>query len=359
MIFFSIIVILLLFFLCISINSHGKKKLFCIITTVFLILISGLRSISVGFDTESYLSMLKNANSISWHNLMSNFFLYYLGSDYSDRDPGFIVFEKMILAITSNEQLYLIIIATICIVPISILIYKYSRDIKSELMAYLYFVFFYFSYIPNSAIRQALALSFLLLGYNSLDKNKLTRCLLCVFIASTIHKSAILFLLFVVFYKLNLHKLLFKYGLIIFGFFLLFYESVAPFISLFGDVYSEYGSSDYFSSTQRSYSFIIFIVLIYLMTLIPLITNRDKDFEKYKNFYLGSAMALFFTPFMLITPTILRITVYFAVFNLVLIPHSLSLYKQIGAKVIYIALITLFLVLSSNTDMAYYFYWVD
>lgn len=357
MVVFTIIVLFILFFFCNFLQESQKNKVYCILSAICLILISGLRNIQIGSDTENYLTTFKDTKYIAWHDLFSNFFTSYLGSDYVTRDPGFIFFEKFVGIFIDNNQLYLILIATICIVPISVLIYSNTRNVKASLMAFIYYVFFYFSYIPNSSIRQSLALSLLLVSLSTIKRNKLVRCIAIIFIASTIHKSALIFLLLVIFNKLKWNKILFKYGIFVFLLILTFYQFMTPYVSIFGGVYSSYGTSDFFIGKEKSYAFIIFLTLIYFMTLLPVLMGLEKEFEKYKMAYLSSSLALFFTPLMLIDPTILRITVYFAVYNFTLIPHSIQLYKPALSKSIYITLIIIFLFAAMRTIGDYNFYW--
>lgn len=354
----AIIFLVILYFLSELPSKTKQKSFFCVFSVLGLILVSGLRSIELGYDTENYLNSFHESSNISMGEIIKSFWGNYFTADYLSRDPGFAVFEKIISLFTSSDQIYLLLVASLCIIPIGMLIFNKTRDKKDAFLAFMYYVFFYFNYIPNSAIRQSISLGILLLAYKFIEKERNLYALLFVLLASTIHKSSLVFLLLLLLHSLKLHKFLFKYALVLYGVFLFFYQALTPYIVLlFGDVYSNYVSSDFFSGTERSYTFIIFLTLIYLMTLIPVIIGKEKNFENNKIMYLSSAMALSLTPFMLITPTILRITVYFAVYNFVLIPHSVRLYKTTLAKLIYISLILLFLITTILSSSNYSFYW--
>ena len=354
----SIILLLLLYLISeLSIITH-KKKFFCVLSSLGLTLISGLRSSSIGYDTENYLDSFHSARLVPWSELSSNFFSSYFSTDYFGRDPGFRVIEKVIAIFTDNDQIYLLTIAVIIIFPISFFIYSKIDDKKSALIAYIYYTFFYFSYIPNSAIRQSITLSIILLAYRFLNKEKYFQSIALIFIASTIHKTALIFLILLFLQRLKLNKVFFKYCIVIYILFLLSYQQLSPYITLlFGDAYSRYASSDYFVGNQRSYTYIIFLTLIYIMTLIPVFKGLEKNFEKRKLFYLSSGIAFVLTPLMLIEPTILRITVYFSVCNFVIIPHSIQLYKPQYSKVIYLSLLLLLVFMGVYSWDSYNFFW--
>ena len=354
----AILSLILIYFFSDIPSDKNKKKFFCILSAICLVLISGLRGVNMGYDTENYLDTFHASANISWGEIFKSFFSRYFSPEYLERDPGFMLVEKTIGFVTNNDQIYLILIAIITIVPITAFVYSQTNSKKELLLSLTYYVSFYFSYIPNSSIRQSVALSILLIAYKFLGKDKIIPCLIAVFFASTIHKTALIFVFLVILHILKLNKAFFRFAPVIFVFFLLTYEQFAPFITLvFGDAYSSYASSSYFAGEQRSFTFIIFLTLIYIMTLVPVLLRYEKDFYSNKLMYLSAGMAFVLTPFMLIDPTFLRVTVYFAIFNFVLIPHSIQLYKPLMSKIIYLSIFLLLVFSSIMTWDAYNFYW--
>lgn len=362
MVFYSLIIVLLLYFLCRGLKPSIEKKYFCILASFSLVLISGLRHPDVGehSDTVNYLTSFDQAGEISWQTIFKNFFITYFSPSYGGeiwKDPGFSIFEKIVHGFTSNHQVYLLIIAILCIVPLSVFIYKNVKDSKSALFAYAYYIFFFFNYIPNSSIRQSIALSLLFFCYNYLQKDKLLRCLLVLILASTIHKSVFIFVLFIIIHKLNANKLVFKNAYLLFLILIFAYQFIAPYLANLGEIYAVYGESDYYSTNEKPYKFLIFIFLLYLLILIPVIIKKEQEFERYKIAYLASAFALFLSPLLFIAPAILRIIVYFAVWNFVLIPHSIELYDKSYGRFIMLGLLGLFLYMSFNSIGDYRFFW--
>ena len=311
-------------------------------------------------DTWNYLNSFDYSQFISWGDVFKQFIPTYFAPTYDgllSKDPGFTVFEKIVRIFTSDYQVYLIVIAILCIVPLSLFIYKNVKNYTSILLAYSYYVYFYFSYIPNSSIRQSLALGLLFFSYDYLQKNKLIKSLLILVLASTLHKSVFIFALFVILHRMGLHKIVFTNAIWLFFIVLFSYQVFAPLLAQLGDVYSVYANTDFYTTHQRSYTYLAFSLLIYLLILIPLITKKENEFEDYRMAYLASSFALLLTPLLLLEPTILRIIVYFAVWNFVLIPHSVNLYEKSMGNVILIVLIVLFLMTSFRVTNDYRFFW--
>ena len=129
---FNIALILLWGILLIYRNpTKQKRKIFCIIASIQWILVSGLRGISVGADTDNYGLIFNNVNNMTFGDIWSEFVGVYLyGQEaISGRDPGYLVFQKLIhIFITSDYQVYLIIVAIIIFASLGYFVYKNSKD---------------------------------------------------------------------------------------------------------------------------------------------------------------------------------------------------------------------------------------
>ena len=362
MVFYALVSIVVAFIFCNLSKQKNTKKLYCILTAVCLILLSGLRHPAVGetSDTFNYINSFNDAARVSWKTIVNGFFPMYFSPSYDgdlQKDPGFTVFEKVVHYFINTPQLYLILIALLTIVPLSCFIYRNVKDTKSALVAFSYYAFFYFSYITNSSIRQSIALSLILLCYNYLQKDKIVKCLLVLFVASTLHKSVLIFLLFILLHKIKAHKLVYKYAFLLFLLAIFLYQIIVPYMSVLGEIYSGYGESDYYSDNGHSYNFLIFIGLLYFLTLLPVILKKEKEFDIYKMAYLASSFTLFLSPLMLIAPAVLRINVFFAVWNFSLIPHSISLYDKTTERLITMVLLAIFFYMSIGSINEYMFFW--
>lgn len=165
-------------------RKSSGKKIYIIIIGIIFVLMASLRSTEVGIDTNMYHTLFLYAKSMN--SLSTAFSSWQLGSV----EPGFII----LLYYSShylNWQIMLTILAIISIVPVLYVIYKYSSDYWMSL--FLYIAFGYFSFSMNG-IRQAVAIGICMIAYCFSRKKKLFPFLICIAIAMTFHRSAILFL---------------------------------------------------------------------------------------------------------------------------------------------------------------------
>ena len=76
---FNIALILLWGILLIYRNpTKQKRKIFCIIASIQWILVSGLRGLSVGADTDNYGLIFNNVNNMTFGDIWSEFVGVYL-----------------------------------------------------------------------------------------------------------------------------------------------------------------------------------------------------------------------------------------------------------------------------------------
>src|SRR5690625_5029901 len=110
-------------------NQHDTKKgrlIFLIVTAIQLILLQGLRSISVGADTNAYINIYEQIKILDWNGILE---LRY--------EIGFKLFNKTLAMLGISAQVYLSVISALIIIPIIITIYKYSTNIYLSIYFYI------------------------------------------------------------------------------------------------------------------------------------------------------------------------------------------------------------------------------
>ena len=168
--------------------AKQHKKFYVVSCFMLLILVAGLRNYSVGIDLNKHYArnFISIANT-NWSDL--NKFTYIGGYDI-----GFVVFCKFISYISSDVQSLIMVTAIITFGLIGRYIYIYSDDPALET-----FMFFssmlYFMYL--NIVAQALAIAMVTVGLEKLAKKQYLRYILWVIIASTIHSSAIVCIMFI------------------------------------------------------------------------------------------------------------------------------------------------------------------
>lgn len=171
--------------------KHNSKVYFYI-AGLSLYLLMALRDVSVGTDLPSYI-------------------LEYKSGIFRTYEPGFSYFNILLNKIGVGTQLYIAITAVIVISAITLLYYRYSKDIA--LSYYLYVTIGFFA-MSMSGIRQSLATCLTIFAFILLMKNK--RILFFIFVggAYLFHNSALVFMLVYFLRKVQIKK---KTGFIVFG----------------------------------------------------------------------------------------------------------------------------------------------
>ncbi len=168
-----------------------NAKVYCGIIALQWILISGLRHISIGADTEAYSWYFYDAQAISWKKAFTRVFEYVFKGEDSTKDPGYIIFEKVGLLISDNYQIFLLLIALIFTSFLAVWIYRNS---SMPMVSYILYSTLFYSFFAITGHRQTIATAFIVFwGYKYIKERKLIKFAVLAFIAFLIHKSSIVF----------------------------------------------------------------------------------------------------------------------------------------------------------------------
>lgn len=187
-------------------TKHGKKlnsSLYCIIVSIIIVSIIGLRSRSVGSDTEGYYNTYCSSN-----DTVSDLLTTYIG--YLKRGVRVFFSEKnttvfrIICSIFHRAgfsfNAFLLVLAVIYVVPIAYLIHK---DSKNEPMSFFWYYVFSLS-LALSGVRMTVAIGLTTLAFIELRKgSKLAGAVLFI-ISVMIHLSAFVFVVMFVIDRINL-----------------------------------------------------------------------------------------------------------------------------------------------------------
>jgi hypothetical protein len=170
------------------------RRLFCAVASVQLILLAGLRHISIGPDTYTYkVNTFDPLITTPWSALPPKLWAGLLGQR-GVVDPGFGLLVKGVQLLSVDYQVFLVVVAAAFIIPLGLLIYRYSPE---PLMSFLIYSALFFNVYPQTAMRQTFALALVVLvGYGFIAERRLLPFLVLSAAAFTIHKSSICFLPF-------------------------------------------------------------------------------------------------------------------------------------------------------------------
>lgn len=329
------------------------RKGYIIIISIFLILQSGLRHWSVGSDTMNYNYMFEVVKEMSWGQIFESFKLYYQLSE--GRDPGYELFQKLVQLFTNDYQVYLILVAVIFFASFGSFIYKNTSRISDAMMAFLIYSVLFYAFFSITGIRQTIATSVALVSFELIKKRKLLFFLIIIFLASTIHKSVLIFMPF--YFAPMIKNVKFFYWVLVFTFPIIF-----AFRGSLASIFTSIGGYDAYKYYEGAGT-PVFTALMLIITIFSFL--RYKKVLQYnqtaKLFYSALIIAVFFTPLTWVNPSAMRVVQYFSIFMVLLVPKAIHTFHSVfrgGDKIMYnMILISLIVIYITRTNFEYKFFW--
>lgn len=354
------IVVILLGILFSSIGNSEKNKTYYIVFVLFwLLLETALRGLSVGSDTRSYYEMFENTCRTEWSDIFNMFFSTYRDKANED-DIGFVLLQKIISIFTYNWSVFVFISDLLFYIPFGILLYRYCKTFWHLTIALLIFVCL-FQIIPLSGGRQLQAMGLCIISFMYLDKEKYRQAIIFVLIGALIHKSCLLCLLPIVLSKLkpNVIKTVHILSILAIPVAL---SNINQFIVFLGE---SIGSEKY-ANYGRGFiqgDAVTFLILLELVSLFCLIGVKRNDLANDKTLLKLYTMVPCFTIFATMiysNGSMIRVSMYFHLYIMMLIPYTIDLFFKKGNKTIYFIFVALLLFFAlTSTGVKYYFLWND
>lgn len=306
-------------------NKVAKKKLsrkmILTIASGTLFLVMALRNVTVGTDTLTYKYEYENA-------------YYYLQTMQRPSELGYTYFNYIINKLGFSFQSYLAIISVFVISAVSILIYRYSKNI---LLSYYLHVTIGLFAMTMTGLRQTIAVALTIFAFVLLIKNKKLAFFILVGLAYVFHNSAIIFLVVFILRKARINK---KTGLIIYGiscFLFVANEWIASIILSFAP--AKYLRYIQMSEAPNVNPLVIIVAMaIPLACLIFWPKEEDKSNEEYNRamsiILIISCINFVIYFFALKINMLERMSLYFMVYNVILIPNIVERIKDKETRMI-------------------------
>lgn len=342
-------VFILLLGLFTDMKNDRSRKWYLIISSIILILISGLRSYYLGSgDTSRYANMFAEYSSMTYREIYETVW----------KDPIYHIFSVFLSKILGANFLYvLIVFGAIFMFCYDKLVYRKSPNLLISFIIFFSMGFFNFS---MHGVRQGLAIAFIMLSYFPLKDKKLIPFLIYVAIAACFHKTALIFAVAYPFCQMEFNK---KTLLLYIAFIAIMFFVGNDILREFTAEFSSYDERlNYYSQTSKALNMSGFIQLLLFVILI--LTNfksyiaKDKDSTVLLTLLI---LALTFQTFAIFIAEMFRVAMYFSIFLVILIPRFLSLYSEKNRKIITVVLcvLLLFYFYSVPAKLEYDFYWND
>lgn len=302
-------------------SKQGKSwnSIVLLIVATFFILFLGLRW-EIGTDWNSYKELFDTLE-LDW-NFVVNVYRF---------EFGYVLLNYFTKLIYSDYTFFLIIDASIAIIPLFLVIRKTSPYVG--LSCFLFYSIYFLPHFMGSN-RRMIAISFVLLGFSYLYENKKKKYYLSILFAILFHKSSIIALLALFLYKRNIEIkkiILVLFLSLIIGlldipsfilnalFSFIPSNSILDSLLFYSDSVEEVSIAQILSAIARRCIFIsMYLYVIY----------RNKNVDRMSIYFLY----LYFTGFIIyclfLQYQILQVsTTYFAIVEILLFPRMLSYLK--------------------------------
>lgn len=301
-----------IYFLFVRTRANEQKLFTAILFGLTLFLVMALRDKSVGADIARYFDLYNSQN-------------FYAYGSYNKFEYGFYVYMGLLSYLGFSDHFFLMLTSLFITVSFARFFYKYSENLFLSFYLHLTIGLFI---ITMSALRQSIAICFILFAIDFILKRKFILFLITVYIASTFHFSAICF--FPVYfcynirlasYKRILFMVLIMICLLLFSHVLIIaLQRIIPqqYLSLYG-IFKDKVKMNILL-VVIAFAIPVFIVIMWKLTNenIKLISSQDSFF------FILTCISTVITIFALNSIMISRISYYFIPAYVVLIPNIMS-----------------------------------
>lgn len=188
-----LVYIILFLFNIITIPIYIRQKsLYLGINLIPLWILMAFRSIHVGADTITYSNVFYQSDTVQIPMNLANWLAPVNGARFEN---GFLLLNKIVYSINPNFRLMLVITTTIMLLCLTFFLVKLNINYVVGILTYES-MFMPFS---MNAMRQALAMSLCLVAFIFLIKNRIIYFLLFNYLAITMHVTAWLFLIVLIY----------------------------------------------------------------------------------------------------------------------------------------------------------------
>lgn len=304
------------------------KKTFVVCSSIFLFVIIGFRDYQVGVDTYGYMlsfNEFSNLYSLSWKSILE---IYSV-----NKEPLYVLFNLIISAFTDDFTVVLCGYALLYTIAVGVLVYRYSANPRWSFIVLLSLGFLYFA---MAGIRQTMAMSILLFSYKYIKERKPLPFLLLVFLAYFFHNTSVVFLLAypIAALKVNWKHLAALAAVYIVVFFFNGFVRFILFKLLNWERLSTYENRTVTLSFSGAVIQIAIFAFAYFFRKDAENNNRDNQILLNLSF-LGCAFQLLSS----VIAEFFRISMYFSIFNILMIPNmAYAIRVKSNKKIVYLVI---------------------
>lgn len=307
----SILLIIVLSIICKTKDGNGNNK-FIICSMFILFLESALRNKNTGTDLVNYLDKYVEYSNYTFEQILKIF------TQENFKDPIYYFTGWLFSILFKNEQWWIVIISLLFEVSVGWLIWRESKVPLISIVIFVALSYYKFSF---SGLRQTMALSIIIFSFYFLKERKLVFFILTVLLASLYHQTALIFLIA---YPVSMIKLGKYHIAIAMVMLIVFYAFKNQLIMILSDLLEAERYQGYVSGKAATLTISGFIIqtLVFVFNLI----YYKRTIDKYNYaiiLYNLAFLGLVFQLYASFIAEMFRISMYFSIFNIILVPLSI------------------------------------
>lgn len=351
------VIILGLFFIRLG-NNKAQRKTYITICLSLFVFFNAFKSLSVGPDTARYYDNFVSAFYTSWDNVWHTFILRYFHWS-GDYDDGYTVYTKVMQIFTHDFIVYLIFSSLLYVIPLGIILYKYTNNYKQLIFAFMLYITLMYNG-GNMLSRQQVATSFLFFSFLLILKNKYFFAILVNLFAGFFHLSSLVFLV-VPLVAIFVHK---KIKIIhVISFFMIPVSILfsTPLLIFFGNAlgnerYAAYAET----SSVGGYTFVILIEILSIICYFGFNKNLLNDNDSLRKIYIMAPFITFLAPLILTDGVFIRLSKYFHIFLIIMVPVAIEhIFNKKNNVVAYVVAILILVIYTAIGSASYFFIWQE
>ena len=296
-------------------------RLYIPICGVILVIFSSLREITGSTDVYNYMRSYDIYSSQTYGQL------WQLYMDQSIKDGGYYIIAKFFENLGFPFRFFLVLIAIAYVFIICKFIQKYSDLPYISMEMWFSLTWFMFSL---TGLRQTIAITIVMVAYFMKKRGKRVLFLILVGVACLIHNSAAVFFIVIITDKIRIRFKSFiiitAISLVISNYFPNIFRELINILA-WNDNMEVYAES---TVSLNMTGFIIqFCILLFLYTKYNSLTKKNNNMAE---FYTLATLGLAMQAFSNIVGEMFRISMYFSIFSIVLVPNAIVCYKGENRK---------------------------
>lgn len=304
--------------------KQNNYKYYMIIAGILVALVMGLRTKYTG-STDTRMYMMFFEQIAEYDSFLDYYDRSLAETEFIFSETGFYLFMWLLSRITQEGQILVLVTSGFITFSACRFIYRNTQDPPTGLLAYVCLGLFTFN---MSGMRQAMAMSICMLGYELVKKRKLIWFLIVVFIAMQFHKTAFCFAIVYFFPLLKEGKLnIFWYlcGMVVF----------LLSVNVLVETFNAFTGEDYDVTAQADGGGITVIFIYIASVLLGFIMYDSLKKRHIRTTFLAVVagfvcyVARYFS-----TSILERLSYYFFYFTLLLIPELVSELEEQERKVV-------------------------